>query len=309
MAPRWPSEHLTGSSARITLTQTGRYARGARSKGRGFLPRAYAPRRRVWRQGEPCAARRAARGAGSCRRWTSAARRGNTHAWAPCSRSVPCGKTRSKRRRRESPGSFLTTNSATTSPESGSGCATAATSSTPGCSAATLSTSLGYTLKPDTRIMSFLRSSMYRRSRAYFGVDMADIAGTQPIAEHHLLGFVGTVPIAPRMTCGPNTQISPMALVGTSRPSSSRIDTSVDGIGRPTAAVEIQVVRIGGGHRGIGSWVTPHPVGYHATRECFPAFRDDRLHGHAAGERHPQRTENRPHAKPGVCISAFEGGC
>ena len=31
-------------------------------------------------------------------------------------------------------------------------------SSTPECDATTLSISLGYTLKPDTRIMSFLRS-------------------------------------------------------------------------------------------------------------------------------------------------------
>ena len=57
-------------------------------------------------------------------------------------------------------------NSATTSPDLSSGCATAATSSTPGICATTPSTSFGYTLKPDTRIMSFLRSSMNVRPRS-----------------------------------------------------------------------------------------------------------------------------------------------
>ena len=59
-------------------------------------------------------------------------------------------------------GSLRTTNSFTTSPECSSGTPTAAHFAHARMHhGITSSTSFGYTLKPDTRIMSFLRSTMF----------------------------------------------------------------------------------------------------------------------------------------------------
>ncbi len=70
--PRRPSEHVTGSSARITLTQTERYARAATVGNRGVLPGAHTPsvaglracRPWAWRAGSHPAPRRDRRAAG-----------------------------------------------------------------------------------------------------------------------------------------------------------------------------------------------------------------------------------------------------
>ena len=55
---------------------------------------------------------------------------------------------------------FLTTKTLTISPDTSWGTPMAAASKTPSCIASTSSTSLGYTLKPETIIMSFLRSTI-----------------------------------------------------------------------------------------------------------------------------------------------------
>ena len=60
-----------------------------------------------------------------------------------------------------SAGSLRTTNTLTASPARSSATPIAAHSSTPGCDATTASISFGYTLKPDTMIMSFLRSTIF----------------------------------------------------------------------------------------------------------------------------------------------------
>ena len=58
-------------------------------------------------------------------------------------------------------GSLRTTNTFTASPALASGTPMHAHSSTPGHEETTSSTSFGYTLKPETMIMSFLRSTIF----------------------------------------------------------------------------------------------------------------------------------------------------
>src|SRR6185312_7132143 len=92
-----------------------------------------------------------------------------------------------------SSGFFFTANSFTASPERSSGTPTTAHSSTPPCFIATSSTSLGNTLKPDTEIMSFLRSTMAMRPCFHD----ADVAGAEvAVGGHHQRGLLGTPPVA-----------------------------------------------------------------------------------------------------------------
>src|SRR5215471_9181228 len=92
----------------------------------------------------------------------------------------------------------LTRKSLTASPVFSSGAPTQAHSAIPAQVAATASTSVGYTLKPETRIMSFLRSTILEVARL---VECADVAGAEvavrsesgsggfrvpPVTAHHL---------------------------------------------------------------------------------------------------------------------------
>ncbi|ODN65340.1 hypothetical protein BA763_11930 [Burkholderia cenocepacia] len=65
-----------------------------------------------------------------------------------------------------SDGSRRTTNTLIRSPCTSSGMPIAAASLMPGCITSTSSISFGYTLKPDTRIMSFLRSMRRMKPRS-----------------------------------------------------------------------------------------------------------------------------------------------
>src|SRR6266496_1544697 len=85
-----------------------------------------------------------------------------------------------------SAGSFLTTKRFTASPDFASGTPTAAHSRTPGCMTTTASISFGYTLKPDTRIMSFLRSTIRMKPRS-------SITPMSPVASHPSLSSTFTV--------------------------------------------------------------------------------------------------------------------
>src|SRR5690606_29856576 len=131
-----------------------------------------------------------------------------------------------------SAGSLRTTYSATTSPDLSSGTPIAALSNTPGWLEATSSTSFGYTLNPDTLIMSFLRSSRYTKPSSSMR-PMSPVR-SQPSGSITLAVSSGRFQY-PSMTCGPRTQISPDALRPRSLPSSSRTVTSVEGTGRTTA--------------------------------------------------------------------------
>src|ERR1700730_8936749 len=91
------------------------------------------------------------------------------------------------------------------------------------------------------------------------------------------------------MTCGPNTQISPTASVATSLPSSSRIETSVEGIGSPILPLKSTPIGFAGARR-RGRGQSP-PLSHHAAGDLLPSFGDDTLQGHATGKRHPQGAE------------------
>ncbi len=209
----------------------------------------------------------------------------NTRASALCSRSVRCGDSAISASAVRC-GSFFTTNRATTSPEFSSGCATAATSSTPGCSA--------------DDAFDFIRIDVESGHQDHvllaildvdetFGVHAADVAGAQPIAEHH---------VARSHPAGSNSRASPgdrtrrsrrCRSTGNSLPASSRIETSVEGTGSPMEPLKSRptglAVAMGEVSVSPQPWLTMLPV------TSFQRFGHHRLHRHAAGEADAQRAE------------------
>src|SRR5450631_1650263 len=128
------------------------------------------------------------------------------------------------------------------------------------------------------------------------GVDAADVAGAQPVAKHHLFGFLRPVPITAHYLRPEYADLAHgiggdlLAVVVANR--------NIRGGNRqPDTAVEIGADRIGGGHRrGLGQ--SP-PLGHHAACDLLPAFGDDALQGHAPGKGHSQGAE----------VHGFESGC
>ena len=92
-------------------------------------------------------------------------------------------------------GSFLTTKSFTASPDFGSCTLTAAASRTPGCIMTTSSISFGNTLKPDTTIMSFLRSVILKWPRR--SMKPMSPVRSQPSRVNTFAVSSGTVPVTP----------------------------------------------------------------------------------------------------------------
>ena len=60
--------------------------------------------------------------------------------------------------------------------------------------ATTCSISFGYTLKPDTRIMSFLRSTIFTIAALVHHADVARLE--EAVGRHDLGGLVGPLPVA-----------------------------------------------------------------------------------------------------------------
>ena len=85
-------------------------------------------------------------------------------------------------------------------------------------------------------------------------------------------------------------QISPTSPVATSLPSSSRIEISVDGSGRPIVPVNSVAADLVGGGDGRG-FRQAVAFGDAVAGQLLPAFGDRALHRHAAAERQDQRLE------------------
>ena len=119
-------------------------------------------------------------------------------------------------------------------------------------------------------------------------VHAADVAGSQPVAEHDLVRFVRPVPVAAHDLRPEHANFSDtvhrqfLAVIVANGDVRGR-DGQADG------AVEIQAGGIrGGDRRGFGE--SP-PLGHDAARHLFPARGHHALQRHAAGESKPQRAE------------------
>ena len=134
-------------------------------------------------------------------------------------------------------------------------------------------------------------------------VHAPDVAGAQPVAEHDLLGLVGPVPVAAHQLRAEHADLADFVGRAVPRPSSSRMETSVEGIGSPIDPLKSKPDGIdAGGGRGLGQ--SPG-LGEHVAGDLLPARGDHRLHRHAAAERDLAAREKSSDSKPGVCSSAL----
>ncbi len=120
------------------------------------------------------------------------------------------------------------------------------------------------------------------------GVHAPDVAGAQPIAEHHFLGLIRPVPITAHDLRSEYADFSDAV----HRQFLAGIVADRDvgrGNGQADGPVEIQAGRIGGrDRRGFGQ---APALGHDTTRHLFPTRGHHCLQGHAAGEGNAQRAE------------------
>ena len=214
---------------------------GQASVTRGSAPGASRP---IARRLRP----RAARGAGSCRRWSSAGRCGTRSVLRPLvageARFLQCSSTSCS----VSCGSFFTTNTFGTSPECSSGTPITAHSSTPGCIATTCSISFG--IHVEARHQDHVLLAVDDADEALLVHD-ADVAGVQEAVRRRAPSRSRRAAASsPPSPAARGCRSRPAAPSGTVRPSSSRSSISVEGIGTPIVPRVLgDVERIGGGRR------------------------------------------------------------
>ena len=147
--------------------------------------------------------------------------------------------------------------------------------------------------------MSFFRSSMYTKP---CGVHAADVAGAQPIAEHHLLGLIRPIPVAAHDLRPEHADLADavhrqfLAGIVADR-DIGRGNRQADG------AVEIEAGRIGGGdRRGFGQ---PPPLRHDAAGHLLPAGGDHALHAPCRPQSVMRSALKSTVSKPGVCSRAL----